>query len=244
MAYICHIISVFFLSVSWVFILVGAKEDKSSVVNYVRLQVAPTDGRVPENFEYESKILEKLNNLNDIDYRPREIKALRQDRRRDVFGETWDEDWDEDYYASLQKQASLGVVFSKTKPTMLDKDVDEVFSGELSHPDSNSFTKRSRGTVLSDTCLEVSDYELVENASNQFLRLVSVHPNTWVYVTRCLQANTSCRGLQRFNVSSACAKKKGWAKALVKNTRHGIPYGDYHWEWIAVDRACSCAVAL
>ncbi|XP_002738493.1 uncharacterized protein LOC100379070 [Saccoglossus kowalevskii] len=156
----------------------------------------------------------------------------------------------DEYYEDLQKHAGLGTIFSKTKPIVPYKMPDEVFSDywfdeQPTTPQPESMpTKRGRAHVMRDTCQEIGDYELVTNAMNQYMAVVAVHPNTWVYTTRCSTVNTPCRGLTRFGINSACKQKKGWALAYVKSVEDDQPVGEYDWQWIAIDRACSCGISF
>ncbi|XP_023241713.1 uncharacterized protein LOC111639963 isoform X1 [Centruroides sculpturatus] len=104
------------------------------------------------------------------------------------------------------------------------------------HPIQRRVTEHEAAVM--DVCGSTQSFEKMGVAVNQQLQQVTVHPDTWVFVTRCTAVGKPCRGVKD-NMNSVCRPKKSWVQV------YGRSDGD-SWQphWVAVDTACVCSLQL
>ncbi|XP_042906013.1 venom nerve growth factor 1-like [Parasteatoda tepidariorum] len=89
---------------------------------------------------------------------------------------------------------------------------------------------------LVEVCSSVQSFEQLDTAINVDLLTVEIHPDAWVFVTRCRVPGKSCRGIDE-NIQSICRPKKSWVQV------YGRTSGDtWRPHWVAVDTACVCSI--
>ncbi|KAG8196807.1 hypothetical protein JTE90_027524 [Oedothorax gibbosus] len=102
---------------------------------------------------------------------------------------------------------------------------------------SHSHTqKRVDEAELVEVCTSVQSFEQLESAVSVDLVTVEVHPEAWVFATRCRVPGKPCKGVDN-DVQSICRPKKSWVQV------YGRTSGDtWRPHWVAVDTACVCSI--
>ncbi|XP_054717191.1 uncharacterized protein LOC129226592 [Uloborus diversus] len=89
---------------------------------------------------------------------------------------------------------------------------------------------------LVDACDSVQGFEQPRSAVNVDLQTVQVHPEAFLFATRCRTSGRPCRGIGE-GVQSFCRPKKSWVQV------YGRTPGDaWRPHWVAVDTACVCSI--
>ncbi|CAL1262181.1 unnamed protein product [Larinioides sclopetarius] len=89
---------------------------------------------------------------------------------------------------------------------------------------------------LVEVCSSVQSFEQMQTAVNVDLLTVEIHPEAWVFATRCRVPGKPCRGFDN-DVQSICRPKKSWVQV------YGRTSGDtWRPHWVAVDTACVCSI--
>ncbi|GIY73638.1 NGF domain-containing protein [Caerostris darwini] len=105
---------------------------------------------------------------------------------------------------------------------------------------TRTYTQKRSLTVeevdLVEVCTSIQSFEQMETAVNVDLLTVEIHPEAWVFATRCRVPGKPCRGFDN-DVQSICRPKKSWVQV------YGRTSGDtWRPHWVAVDTACVCSI--